>query len=186
MSATLAPSTASLAAAPTGPGLTDSAMTLSGQGRFADLDVTVGKTEALGNEAVRVSWQWKDAHPGQHATVSETGWGYNYFSVFQCWGDDPTGPEREQCEFGGQFNDTDAGVNHHLAPFNTDPDKAWALSRAVSPVDVFGHTVAESKDPLEYSAADGYPANEPQPGVVTRASCPCGRRPAMTSPTGRP
>jgi hypothetical protein len=184
MSATLAPSTASLAAAPTGPGLTESAMTLSGQGRFADLDVTVGKTKALGNEAVRVSWQWKDAHPGQHATVSETGWGYNYFSVFQCWGDDPTGPTREQCEFGGQFNDTDAGVNHHLSPFNTDPDKAWALSRAVSPVDVFGHTVAESKDPREYTDAHGYPAQEPQPGVFTPGIVPMHASPSDDFPNG--
>jgi hypothetical protein len=185
LSATLAPSTASTAATgPGGPGITESAKTLSGTGRFADLDVTVGKTEALGNEAVRVSWQWKDAHPGQHATVSETGWGYNYFSVFQCWGDDPKGPTREQCEFGGQFNDTDAGVNHHLSPFNTDPDKAWALSRVVSPVDVFGHTVAESKDPREYTDAAGYPAQEPQPGVFKPGIVPMRASPSDAFPNG--
>jgi hypothetical protein len=185
LSAALAPSTASLAATPGGPGITDSAVTKSGTGRFADLDVTVGKTKSLENEAVRVSWKWNGANPGQHATASDTGWGYNYFSIFQCWGDDPSGPEREQCEFGGQFNDTDAGVNHHLAPFNSDPDKAWALSRVVSPVDVFGHTVAESTDPLEYSAADGYPVQRPQPGVVNPGIVPMRAAPTDDFPDGQ-
>jgi hypothetical protein len=184
LSATLAPSSASLAASAGDPGSTNSAKTLSGHGRFADLDVTVGKTEELGNEAVRVSWQWKGADPGKHATVSDTTWGYNYFSVFQCWGDDPDGPDRTQCQFGGQYNETDAGINRRLSPFNTDPDKAWAVSRVVSPVDAFGHVVAESKDPLEYSEPNGEPAKETQPGKFTPGIVPMHAAPDDAFPNG--
>jgi hypothetical protein len=184
MSATLAPSTASLAASSGGPGITDSAKTLSGHGRFADLDVTVGKTEALENEAVRVSWQWKGANPGQHATVSETGWAYNYVSIFQCWGDKSDGPDREQCQSGGQFNETDAGTNRRLPPFSTNPDIGWALSRAVSPVDLFGHAIARSKDPLEYSDAHGYPPLTPQPGVIKPGIVPMHAAPNAAFPNG--
>lgn len=170
----LAPSTQSQAAEDD-PALTDSAVTKSGTGRFADLEVTVGKTARLTNEAVRVSWQWRDSDPGSHATRSDTSWNYNYVQVFQCWGDDPTGPDREQCQFGGQFSEQDAGTNRRLGPFNTDPDKAWALSRAVSPIDAFGRAIAESTDPLEYAEdgpIPGYPVVDGRPGIVPMRAAP--------------
>jgi hypothetical protein len=164
--------TASVAAAGD-PVLTDSALTRSGDGRFADLDVTVAKTKNLTNEAVRVSWQWHGSDPGSHATQSDTSWNYNYLSVFQCWGDGPDGPDRQQCQYGGQYSNLDAGTNQRLAPFNSDPDKSYALSRVVSPVDVFGKTIANSKDPLEYSSPDGtYPAVGATPGIVPMHASP--------------
>lgn len=176
LAAGAASSTVSLAAGADDLALTESAVTRSGEGRFADLDVTVGKTESLSNEAVRVSWQWRGENPGTHATVSDTSWNYNYVQVFQCWGDDPAGPDREQCQVGGQFAQTgDSGTNRRVAPFNTDPDKAWALSRVVSPVDVFGKTTKESTDPLEYAPGEdqtGYPVVDKMPGVVPMHAAP--------------
>lgn len=187
LSAALVPSDSPFAvAASADPALTDSAVTKSGLGRFADLDVTVGKTKALGNEAVKVSWQWKDADPGQHATNAATSWNFNYVSVFQCWGDGPSGPDREQCQFGGQFNQTgQGGTNQRLFPFQPDPDKQWALSRVVSPVDVFGHAIAESTDPLEYSdGLRGYPVKRPKPLVVEPGVVPMHASPTKAFPDG--
>lgn len=186
LTAALVPSGSPFAVAAADPALSDSAVTKSGVGRFADLDVTVGKTKALGNEAVKVSWKWTDADPGRHATDAATSWNFNYFSVFQCWGDGASGPDREQCQFGGQFNQTgQGGTNQRLFPFQPDPDKQWALSRVVSPVDVFGHTIAESTDPLEYSdGPHGYPVKRPTPGVVQPGIVPMHASPTTASPDG--
>ncbi|MFP5336568.1 MAG: hypothetical protein ACLGIV_14785, partial [Actinomycetes bacterium] len=183
--AALVPSTVSAAAGSDDPNLTESAVTKSGQGRFADLDVTVGKTRNLGNEAVQVSWRWGGEDPGSHATASDTAWNYNYLSVFQCWGDDPSGPDREQCQYGGQYSSTDAGTNRRLLPFTADPDKGWALSRVVSPT-TFGKTIVESTDPLEYSDEEnGYPAVEGKPGIVPMWPAPtAGADPVTSIETG--
>ncbi len=166
------------AAAGSDPVLTDSAATKSGSGRFADLDVTVAKTKNLGNEAVRVSWQWNGTNPGSHATMSTTSWDYNYLSVFQCWGDGTSGPDREQCQYGGQYSDQDAGTNRRLSPFNAAPEKVWALSRAVSPLDTFSHVITQSKDPLEYSSPNGYPATATASGIVPMHASPSTAFPA--------
>ena len=158
------------------PHITDSAVTTSGTGRFADLSVTVGKTQNLGNEAVKVAWRWGGADPGSHATVSDTAWNYNYMSVFQCWGDAPTGPTREQCQYGGQFGETD-GINTKLPPFNFDPNKRFAVSRVVAPVDILGRPIAETADPLEATDPAGYPAVDRKPGVVPMHAAPTGAVP---------
>lgn len=178
--AALVPAAVSTAAGSADPSLTESAVTKSGSGRFADLQVTVGKTRNLGNEAVRVSWQWGGEDPGSHATASDTSWNYNYLSIFQCWGDDPSGPDREQCQFGGQYSATDAGTNRRLQPFVADPDKGWALSRVVSPVDVFGKNVTESVDPREYEDG-GYPADGGKPGIVPMRPAPTAAADPVTS-----
>ncbi|MFD7441914.1 hypothetical protein [Streptomyces sp. NPDC059909] len=72
-----------------------SAVTVSGQGPYADLKVTVGQTRNLVNQAVRITWQ------GGAPTVSDTTYAANYLQIMQCWGDKATGPDPEQCQFGG-------------------------------------------------------------------------------------
>ncbi|MEJ2854126.1 MULTISPECIES: hypothetical protein [unclassified Saccharothrix] len=74
---------------------TDSAQTVSGTGEFEDLKVTVAQTKGLINQTVRISWTGgRETGPvGRFAT--------HYLQVMQCWGDDPAGPTREQCQFGG-------------------------------------------------------------------------------------
>jgi hypothetical protein len=80
--------------------ITSSAMTLSGQGEFADLQVTVGQTQNLVNQSVVVTWAWGGADPAQHATIRNGSTPVaNYVQLMQCWGD--TAPDRSQCEFGG-------------------------------------------------------------------------------------
>lgn len=75
----------------------DSAVTVSGKkGKYDDfssLKVTVHQTEQLRAQGVRVSWT------GGRPTAS--GFKHNYLQLMQCWGDDPAGPSREQCQFGG-------------------------------------------------------------------------------------
>lgn len=67
-------------------------------GPFAGLEVTVSQTRNLINQVVTVSW--KNATP----TVPEVGrFGIHYLSLMQCWGDEAAGPQREQCQYGGQF-----------------------------------------------------------------------------------
>lgn len=80
---------------------TDSAVTVAGRGRFADLKVKVNQTKNLLNQAVSVTWTGgapTQAGPGQ--------FGRNYLQIFQCWGDDDgevasnPGPAPEQCAQG--------------------------------------------------------------------------------------
>ncbi|MBV8994593.1 MAG: hypothetical protein JO287_13050 [Pseudonocardiales bacterium] len=75
---------------------TDSAVTVSGKGEFADLKVTVSQTKNLIDQVVTVSWT------GALPTVPSFGqFGINYLQIMQCWGDDPAGPDRTQCQYGG-------------------------------------------------------------------------------------
>ncbi len=71
-----------------------SPLTVSGKGDFASLKVTVSQTKNLINQAVKVSWA------GGAPTVPAAGFNINYLQIMQCWGDDPAGPDRTQCQFG--------------------------------------------------------------------------------------
>ncbi|MFF7141450.1 hypothetical protein [Streptomyces nodosus] len=74
----------------------DSAVTKAGTkgpyDDFSDLEVTVHQTNNLRGQGVQVTWTG-----GKPAS----GYKYvDYLQLMQCWGDDPDGPSREQCEFG--------------------------------------------------------------------------------------
>jgi len=80
---------------------TESEVTVSGRGRFADLKITVNQTENLTNQAVSLEWTGGTQTrrgPGQFAA--------HFLQIFQCWGDpDDTipenpGPPPEQCVAG--------------------------------------------------------------------------------------
>jgi hypothetical protein len=77
------------------PAMADSAVTLPGRGEFSGLKVTVSQTTNLINQTVKVSWT------GGKPTGPAGNFGMNYLQLMQCWGDEPTGPTREQCQFGG-------------------------------------------------------------------------------------
>jgi hypothetical protein len=81
-------------AAAADPVASDSAVMVSGTGDFANLKVTVSQTKNLINQTVTVSWT------GGTPTVSDTAFALNYLQIMQCWGDDPAGPDRTQCQFG--------------------------------------------------------------------------------------
>ncbi|MFF4897120.1 hypothetical protein [Streptomyces sp. NPDC001068] len=76
----------------------DSAVTKSGvKGKYDDfsgLKVTVHQTEGLHSQSVRVSWD------GGAPTRPSASFNVDYLQIMQCWGDDPSGPDREQCVFG--------------------------------------------------------------------------------------
>lgn len=92
---------------------TDSAMTAEGIGPFSDLRVTVDQTQNLIDQVVRISWS------GAPQTKPGSGqYAINYLQIMQCWGDDPSGPRREQCQYGGLTGDLRGG--------------AWSASRQVS------------------------------------------------------
>ncbi|MEJ8659346.1 MULTISPECIES: hypothetical protein [Streptomyces] len=74
----------------------DSAFTAPGRaGRyddFSDLRVTVHQTRGLRGQGVRISWTGGKQTKGSFES--------NFLQIMQCWGDDPSGPRREQCQFG--------------------------------------------------------------------------------------
>ncbi|GGJ12697.1 hypothetical protein [Streptomyces brasiliensis] len=73
----------------------DSAATVSGQGPYADLKVTVSQTKNLVDQVVKISWK------GGTPTVSDTTYAADYLQIMQCWGDAGSGPDPDQCQFGG-------------------------------------------------------------------------------------
>ncbi|MGH3549134.1 MAG: hypothetical protein ACRDQU_13690 [Pseudonocardiaceae bacterium] len=104
------------ASAAADPTASDSAVTVSGKGDFANLKVTVSQTKNLINQTVTVSWT------GGTPTVPSSDFFNNYLQIMQCWGDDPAGPDRTQCQFGATTdsgaccNQVDRGVAGHQDP----------------------------------------------------------------------
>jgi hypothetical protein len=82
------------AAAPQAVG-SGSPVTVSGHGAYANLRVTVSQTTHLVNQVVKISWK------GATPTVSDTNYAADYLQIMQCWGDGRSGPDPEQCQFGG-------------------------------------------------------------------------------------
>ena len=100
------------------------AVTVTGRGPFADLRVTVARTRALRNEVVGVSWTGGTATRGNFAV--------DYLQVFQCWGDAATGPDREQCQFGGLTGDSRGGAqvaSRQVTYGITDPRETYLPRR---------------------------------------------------------
>ncbi|GAA2743568.1 hypothetical protein [Kitasatospora cinereorecta] len=80
------------------------AVTVTGHGEFAGLEVTVGQTTHLVNQVVAVTWR------GARPTVpSPMVFGQNYLSLMQCWGDGE-GPDRTQCQYGATKGDSRGGA----------------------------------------------------------------------------
>ncbi|MFF2845170.1 hypothetical protein ACFVT5_02400 [Streptomyces sp. NPDC058001] len=63
---------------------------------FSDLKVTVHQTQGLRSQGVRVTWKG-----GAQTAPGNGNFNINYLQIMQCWGDDPAGPDREQCVYGG-------------------------------------------------------------------------------------
>ncbi|MBA3744025.1 hypothetical protein [Sporichthya sp.] len=74
-------------------------------GPFDGLSVTVSKTASLVNEVVEVNWRG-----GQPSLPNVSRPFLNFLQIMQCWGDDPKGPNPEQCQFGALGDRLDAGV----------------------------------------------------------------------------
>ncbi|HMK62812.1 MAG TPA: hypothetical protein VK386_04260, partial [Acidimicrobiales bacterium] len=85
---------------------TSSAVTVSGQGAFSSLQITVNQTANLVNQAISVSWTGS-APTAQ--TPTDTHFEQNYLQMFECWATPssdpevpPSPPPPSQCEFGAQ------------------------------------------------------------------------------------
>jgi hypothetical protein len=107
LTASLFVSTADAAPAPGSAGTdtslpaTESQVTVSGRGRFANLRITVNQTENLLSQAVSITWTGGSATGGPQI-------GTNFLQIMQCWGDpdetipDNPGPPPEQCVQGAR------------------------------------------------------------------------------------
>jgi hypothetical protein len=69
--------------------------TLGGTGAFSSLQVTVSQTQDLINQNVSISWTG-----GSPTVPAEGTFDTDYLQIMQCWGDEATGPDPSQCEFG--------------------------------------------------------------------------------------
>lgn len=104
--------------------LTDSAVTVSGRGAFADLEITVNQTTDLTNQAVSITWTGGSPTRESPGTFSD-----NYLQIMQCWGDDDgtvpgnPGPPPEQCVFGA--------VGSIATPPSSVYPSAYAVSRII-------------------------------------------------------
>ncbi|MFJ4983011.1 hypothetical protein ACIP9H_04345 [Streptomyces sp. NPDC088732] len=83
------------ASVPVAAAASGSEVTVSGHDAFPNLKVTVSQTKNLVNQVVKVSWK------GAAETVSDSNYASDYLQIMQCWGDASTGPDPEQCQFGG-------------------------------------------------------------------------------------
>jgi hypothetical protein len=123
----------------------DSALTKSGEGVFANLQVTVSQTKNLINQVITVAWQ------GGVPTEPLTGaFGANYLQIMQCWGDDPEGPERTQCQYGR------SGQSTPIAG-------AWVRSRQVHYVGVLDDQKETLAKPAGNTFVPFWPVGHPQP-----------------------
>jgi hypothetical protein len=118
------------------PAASGSAVTVSGKGDFANLKVTVSQTRNLINQSVTISWT------GGTPTVDDVGFGINYLQIMQCWGDDPAGPDRTQCQFGAS---------------NASGGSGWVTLRQVS----YGDTLVDPKETLKQPLGSFLQANVP-------------------------
>lgn len=77
---------------------TDSAVTVHGRGKYANLAVTVNQTKQLVNQTISVDWTG-----GDPTIQSPNRFAGNYLQIMQCWGNDDgtvagnPGPPPEQC-----------------------------------------------------------------------------------------
>ncbi|MCX4971855.1 hypothetical protein [Streptomyces sp. NBC_00620] len=189
------PPTSSAAAAD--GGAEDSAVTQTGKkGKyddFSDLRVTVDQTKDLRGQGVRVSWE------GGAPTTPGSARG-NYLQIMQCWGDDPHGPDREQCVFGAggvlpgsstysravSSSADPAETRSDFVPFrpaNGEAPTAEAFDNTYfGPLDTneqnFNRTFANGTGEVEFEVQDGIQADYLGCGVNTA--------PAGNTPTPRP
>ncbi|GJF28544.1 hypothetical protein KNE206_12440 [Kitasatospora sp. NE20-6] len=100
-----APGAARLAPAATGAATAADPVTVTGSGDFAGLEVTVGQTGHLVNQVVAVTWTG-----GRPTEPSPMVFARNYLEIMQCWGDEETGPDRSQCQYGATKGDSRGGA----------------------------------------------------------------------------
>jgi hypothetical protein len=111
-----------------------SAATKNGTGPFSDVSFTVAKTKGLVNEVVEVTW--KNAKPSEPAGSTRR----QFMQLMQCWGDDPSGPRPEQCQFGA------------VSAISADPFAPDTGTRQVG----YASTAGRPRDPLETHPADEF------------------------------
>ncbi|MGW2396517.1 hypothetical protein ACWCYY_08185 [Kitasatospora sp. NPDC001664] len=95
-----APGAARLAEAGAGSESDQRPVTVTGSGEFAGLEVTVHQTAHLVNESVQVTWTG-----GRPTWPSPMILARHYLQFMQCWGDEDSGPSREQCQYGATKGD---------------------------------------------------------------------------------
>ncbi|GLW93899.1 hypothetical protein [Actinokineospora globicatena] len=122
-----------------------SAVTVRGSGEFSALEFTVAQTKGLINQTVRLTWKGGVPTDGKR--------GYNFLQIMQCWGDDATGPRREQCQYG-----TPLAASYQAAA-------TWSRSLSVTPKKL--PPTQEERDGLLIDPLELTKQQEEKPGSAT-------------------
>jgi hypothetical protein len=102
---------------------------------FPDLAVTVSQTKNLRQQGVSVSWTGATGHASLPFTSSNGGrW---FLQIFQCWGDDPTDPQRPDrttCQYGGtaKYGATRDATRRYEYDAIPEKDKQYSVPRVSS------------------------------------------------------
>ena len=102
---------------------------------FPDLAVTVSQTKILRQQGVSVSWTGATGHASLPFTSSNGGrW---FLQIFQCWGDDPTDPQRPDrttCQYGGtaKYGATRDATRRYEYDAIPEKDKQYSVPRVSS------------------------------------------------------
>ncbi|MER7275101.1 hypothetical protein ABT369_11625 [Dactylosporangium sp. NPDC000244] len=124
---------------------------------FKDLEVTVGQTENLVHQAIKVTWKGKPMKGLFNA---------NYLQIMECHGDDPAGPAPENCQFGSEGLKQDKTGGSYIGTRNGNVCDKHQPSTAEPPA-APGLAAFLGCDPAEDPAAPGYSHHNPAGGTDT-------------------
>lgn len=128
---------------------TASQVSVSGQGSYSGLKVTVNQTTDLTNQVVSVSWTggaptFSNPQSGSFGTT----YNGNFLQIFECWSAPGSSPQPSQCEFGGESS----------TPSSSYPiqDIGFQYSRVLSQQSWDGYAQLKGSPGTYFDSADNF------------------------------
>jgi hypothetical protein len=124
---------------------------------FQNLQVTVSQTDNIAHQGITVSWNWPGAQTSQSGGFQD-----DFLQMMECYGDAPTGPNPEDCEFGSAgllpSGVENPGIGERTGPLcaagavasTTDPPRSLDGSPAT-----YGCDPLEPSDPTHLQPCSG-------------------------------
>jgi hypothetical protein len=132
---------------------------------FKNLKVTVSQTQNIGHQGITVSWTG--------GKLTDSALRHDYLQMMECYGDSPTGPSPESCEYGseGLLNGGD-GYNIPVGRRGGPLCSAGAVPSAANPAHDPNGSVFNGCDTYEPTSEKPSHCN-PDPAVIrNNAGCP--------------
>jgi uncharacterized membrane protein YgcG len=131
---------------------------------FKNLEVSVGQTQNLVHQAVRVTWK------GGKETGGHGSFNSNFLQLMECYGDDNAGPRPENCQFGSLgLRAAGAGSQGSVSRGGYTCAAGAAPSATQPPLLRDGSSPDNGCDPGENPDAPGYSHKDPRANVTSYA-----------------